>query len=128
MEISPDLMSSSPAQMQARIDAAQNARVLNQIQADAGKAQNATHGAKTPAEKEVAMKRLVKVSQDFESIFLGYMLKTMRGTVPKSDFFGDKKEEDIFGSMRDEEMAKGMAKAGGIGLSRIMIDQMKRQI
>lgn len=114
--------------MQARLEAAHTERILAQTKAEAGKAEHATQGAKTPEEKAQAMQKLEKVSKDFESIFLGYLLKTMRDTVPKSDFFGNTREQEIFGSMRDEEMAKSMSKAGGIGLAKMMVDQLKRQI
>ena len=128
MEISPEMMSGTAGQMQTRLEAAHTARILAQVSADAGKAEEAGKGAKTPAEKAAAMQKLAKVSQDFESIFLGYLMKTLRGTAPKNAFFGHTREEEIFGSMRDEEMAKGMAKAGGIGLAKVMVDQLKREI
>ena len=128
MQINTSIGSISAAQMQARFDAAQTQRVLAQTQADAGKAVSASQRARTPQEKAAAMAKLEKVSKDFESIFIGYMLKTMRDAVPKSDFFGDSREQDIFGSMRDEEMSKNMAKAGGIGIAKIMVEQLKRQI
>lgn len=127
-EFNTNMISGSAAQMQARLEAAHTERILAQTKADAGKADEATRGAKTPEEKAAAMKKLEKVSRDFESVFLGYLLKTMRDTVPKSDFFGHTREQEIFGSMRDEEMAKGMAKAGGIGLAKMMVEQLKRQI
>ena len=128
MEINSNMMSVSAAQMQTRLEAAQTERILAETQVNAARAQHATQGAKTPEEKAAALKKLAKVSQDFESIFIGYLLKTMRDTVPKSDFFGHTREQEIFGSMRDDEIAKSMAKAGGIGLSKIMVDQLKRQI
>ena len=128
MEMGSSFMSVSAAQMQTRLEAAQTERILAQTQADAGKARSATQGAKTPAEKAAAMQKLVKVSKDFEAIFIRYLLKSMRDTVPKSEFFGHSREQEIFGSMRDEELAKGMAKAGGIGIGKLMVDQLKRQI
>jgi flagellar protein FlgJ len=128
MDINPNLMSVSAAQMQTRLEASQAENVMRQAQADAGKAADATKGAKSPEEKAAAMKQLVKASKDFESIFLGYLLKTMRATVPKSDLMGHSQADDIFESMRDEELSKGMAQAGGIGLAKLMVDQMKRDI
>ena len=122
------LGSVSAAQMQARFEASQTERILAQTQAAAGKAESLAKGAKTPAEKDAAYKKLVKVSQDFESVFLGYLLKSMRDTVPKNEMMGHSRESEIFGSMRDEEMAKNLAKAGGIGLAKLMVDQLKRQI
>lgn len=127
-DFNSNMISGGAAQMQARLEAAHSERILAQTRAEAGRAAEATKGAGSPEEKAQAMKKLEKVSRDFESIFLGYLLKTMRDTVPKTDFFGHTREQEIFGSMRDEEMAKGMAKAGGIGLAKMMVEQLKRQI
>lgn len=128
MEMGSSFMSVSAAQMQTRLEAAQTERILAQTSADAGKAQSATKGARTAPEKAAALVKLGKATQDFESLLLGIMLKSLRDTVPKSDFFGHSREQEIFGSMRDEEMAKGMAKAGGIGIAKMMMQQLKRQI
>ncbi len=76
--------------------------------------------------KEAA--KLQKVSKDFESIFLGYMMKTMRESVAKGGLWGDSQGEQIFSEMRDEELSKGMANAGGIGLSRLLVEQLKQSL
>lgn len=74
--------------------------------------------AKTDEDK----KRLKEACEEFESIFLYYLIKQMRETIPKLDeewgVFGGSKQEEIFREMLDEEIAKEMAKAGGIGLIR----------
>lgn len=127
-QVNNSFMSASAAQMQARLEAAHTERILTAASQNASKAEKATLEAKSPADKAEALKKLEKVTRDFESIFIGYLLKTMRDTVPKSDFFGHTREQEIFGSMRDEEMAKGMARAGGIGLSRMMVEQLKKQL
>jgi flagellar protein FlgJ len=114
--------------MQARLEAAQSSRILEQVRAEAGRAEHASQKAASSSDKAESLKKLEKVSRDFESIFLGYLLKTMRQAVPKSDFFGHTREQEIFGAMRDEELAKGMAEAGGIGLAEMMVQQLKRQI
>ncbi len=65
-----------------------------------------------------------KVSEEFESIFLGYMLKQMRKTVPDDPLFGNSTAKDIFLDMHDEAMSKDLAKAGGIGLAAILYKQL----
>lgn len=67
---------------------------------------------------------LKAVSEEFESLFLQQLLSEMRKTVPETDLFGDKKAEKIFESLMDEEMSKDISKAGGIGLSKIIYDQL----
>jgi flagellar protein FlgJ len=129
MDINPNLSSATTTQLQARYSMAQAQRVLDQAQGDAQKAGEAYGSSKTPEEKAQAYKSLVKASQDFESIFLNYMLKSMRATVPKSSLFGeDTQADDIFNSMKDEELAKRMSQAGGIGLAKIMVKQLEKHI
>lgn len=80
----------------------------------------------TDASKTGETARLRKVSQEFESIFLGYMLKQMRKTVPPDPLFGSSTAKDIFYDMHDDEMAKELSKAGGIGLAVILFNQLSK--
>ena len=105
----------------ARLEAAQSARGAAELQrtADSLNAAVAT-GGKYP--KELAQLR--KVTRDFESVFLSYMMKTMKEAIPKNDFLGQSEGEKIFTEMKDDELAKGMAKAGGIGLGKLLEQQL----
>lgn len=69
------------------------------------------------------MKQIQKVSRDFESIFLGYMLKQMRKTVPEDALFGNSNAKEIFSEMYDESLSQELSKAGGIGLAAMMYKQ-----
>ncbi len=67
---------------------------------------------------------LKKAAEEFESLFLNEMLKTMRKTIVKSEIFHtDDNTEDIYTSMLDCELASHMARAGGIGLSDVLTRQ-----
>jgi len=69
--------------------------------------------------------KLKKACADFESIFINYMLKTMRSTVPKSgsNFPG----KDIYASMVDHKVAEDLAKrGGGIGLQEMLLRRLSR--
>ncbi len=107
----------------ARLEAAQQARVEGEVERAAASLKGASQG-RDP--KELAQLR--KVSQDFESLFLAYMMKTMKQAIPKSEFLGDSQAEKIFTEMKDEELAKGMAKAGGIGLARLLEQQLTQSL
>lgn len=74
--------------------------------------------------KEEYMKQIAKVARDFESIFLGYMMKQMRKTIPPDPLFGKSQAKEIFYEMYDDEMAKELAKAGGIGLAAVLTKQL----
>ena len=68
--------------------------------------------------------KIKELSEEFESFLLYYVMKSMRNTVPKSDFFSSN-AEDIFTSMMDQEIAKNAAhKDGGIGLAQIVQQQL----
>lgn len=67
---------------------------------------------------------LEKASKQFESLLLNFMIREMRATVPESGLFPQSMAEDIYTSMLDEQMADVMAERGGIGISRMLIDQL----
>jgi len=67
---------------------------------------------------------LRKACAEFESLFIFYLLKEMRATVPKSGFIGGGRAEEIYTSMLDSQLAKEMSSKGGIGLSTILLDQL----
>ncbi len=60
--------------------------------------------------------RLQKAVKDFEAIFVGYMLKSMRSGIPKSDMFGDSFGGDILDGMFDMEFAEQVSKYSNLGL------------
>lgn len=68
-----------------------------------------------------------EAAKAFESYFLQIMLREMRRTIPEDGGLIPKSQaERIFTEMLDEEMAKDMAQAGGIGLAQVIIEQMTR--
>ncbi|MBI3584558.1 MAG: rod-binding protein [Nitrospinae bacterium] len=71
-------------------------------------------------------KKLKKLTADFESVFLYYVLKTMRDTVPKSGFIDGKNGEEIYRSMIDQEVAKSMADKRESGISDMLFKQLKK--
>jgi len=67
---------------------------------------------------------LEEVAAQFESIFLQQMLKSMRDATVKSDLF-DSSQMDTYQSMADQQLALQLAEQGGIGLARMMVEQMQ---
>ena len=67
---------------------------------------------------------LQKACQEMESIFINYLFKEMRATINRSGLVSGGTAENIFTSLLDTEMSKGIAGQGGIGLSRILMDQL----
>jgi Rod binding domain-containing protein len=69
--------------------------------------------------------KLRKATQDFESLFLYKLLKSMRATVPKST-------ESKFGmetmrELTDEQLAVYLAREGGIGLGEMLLRSLQQR-
>jgi flagellar protein FlgJ len=80
-----------------------------------------------PKDQAFEEARLKKALSDFEALFIQYLMKCMRETVPRSDLFGGGSSRDLCQSMLDEELSRNMARAGGIGLTKLMLQKMLRQ-
>ena len=65
-----------------------------------------------------------QVAEEFESIFLAQLIEQMMGESTQSEMFGGGPGESAFRGMLNEEYAKVMARAGGIGLA----DDLAREI
>lgn len=81
---------------------------------------------KTQAQKDPDA-ALKKVAQEFESIFIGMLLKNMRSaneTIGGSDLFSSNQTRQ-YESMLDSQMAQSMASSGGIGLAESLIRQFQ---
>ena len=82
-----------------------------------------------PTAAELAKRgQIAKTAQDFEASFLSVMLQSMFQGVKQEEPFGGGQGEEMFKSFMSEAMAKQMAKAGGIGLSRsVQAEMLKMQ-
>jgi len=63
--------------------------------------------------------------REFESLFVQQLLTAMRKTVPKSDLFGDRREEEMYVSLFDQELAVKLSQQKGLGLADLLYDQLK---
>lgn len=73
-------------------------------------------------------KELKEACKGFEAMFLSMMYKEMRATVPENTLFGKSNGEKIFEDMRDTELMKNVAEAGGVGLSDMLYRQLSPQV
>jgi flagellar protein FlgJ len=55
------------------------------------------------------------------------MIREMRATVPESTLFPPSMAQEIYTGMMDEQIAGEMAQNGGIGISRMIFNQLKGQ-
>ena len=75
---------------------------------------------KGPGVKNLDEGKLKKACEDFESIFISKMLKVMRQSIPKTGLLDGGSQQDMYLSLFDEELSKSMAKRGGMGLGKIL--------
>ncbi len=68
-----------------------------------------------------------KVSQDFEGLFIGMMMKSMRETVGKDKLTGGGHGEEVYRSMLDQAYVAEAAKRGGFGLAKLIEKDIIRQ-
>lgn len=89
------------------------------------KAEQLANRAKVTGEQltDAKRKQLKKISQDFEALFTGMMLKSMRATVPQDKLTGGGNAEETYRSMLDQEYAAAASKRGGNGSIASMIEK-----
>ena len=66
--------------------------------------------------------QLKEACSELESLFISYLLKEMRATIPKTGLISGGKAEEIYTSMLDTQIAKEMASQRGIGLASFILD------
>lgn len=70
--------------------------------------------------------KLKKACEEFESIFIGMMLKQMRKSMTGSNaLFGNSSEAKLYQGMMDDATASQMSKAGGLGLSELLCKRLE---
>ncbi len=73
--------------------------------------------------------QIKQVGDDFEAIFLQQMIEKMRSTseLPDEDLLIPRTQsERIYQSLLDSEYARLMSKMGGIGISPLVVEELKR--
>lgn len=64
-----------------------------------------------------------QVAQQFESLFVQMMLKSMRDAVPEGGLF-DNSNMDTYLQMHDQQLALSLSEQGGIGLAETIVKQL----
>jgi hypothetical protein len=88
--------------------------------------------AKPPltAEQKTALKNLHAVAQQFESLFVNMLFKSMRAASPQTSITGEKlsSAETTFTEMLDEKRSEAMAKTGAFGIGKVLENQLKASV
>ena len=96
--------------------------------AEFGRGLEAAHTrAKATYTKEKA--RVTKATQDFESVFIGMMLKQMRKSMAGDNpLFGKGSEAKLYQDMMDDSLAQQMSRTGTFGLAKVMMKSIERTL
>ncbi|KXG77974.1 Peptidoglycan hydrolase FlgJ [Fervidicola ferrireducens] len=71
---------------------------------------------------------LKKACQQFEAIFLRYLLKEMRKTVPNGGLFGNSLSFNIFQSLYDDALSEELSRNKGIGIAEELYRQLSKYV
>ncbi|MCC6484755.1 MAG: rod-binding protein [Armatimonadetes bacterium] len=76
---------------------------------------------------DAQQEKLKKACQDFEAIFLRFILQKMRDTVPKDGLIENSDAQQTYQQMLDAAMADQMSRSGSFGLAEMLYKQMSLQ-
>lgn len=79
-------------------------------------------------DKQAQLAKLKKACEQFESLFVYYMLKTMRAASEESTLLGDGMGSEIFTQLFDEGLADKMAESGPFGIGDMLMKSYAAQI
>jgi len=68
--------------------------------------------------------RLKKATRDFEALFVAYLLKVMRESVPKSELLGEGFGGEFFQGLMDLEVAAQISRQSSLGLADMVYRQL----
>ncbi len=79
------------------------------------------HGLQDPGEGD-----LRKVAEEFETVFVGIMLKSMRAATPGDELFGGNAMEQ-YEQLHDQQLATSIGRQGGFGIADMVERQLREQ-
>jgi Rod binding domain-containing protein len=77
--------------------------------------------------RQAEFAKLKKSCEQFESLFIYYMLKTMRDSSEKSSLFGDGLGSEMYTQLFDEGLADKMAESGPFGIGDMLMKTYAKQ-
>ena len=107
--------------------------MIKSIDRSSSASANALSAPTTPAKRVPIVDRskvnpeIVKAAEGMETMFIDYMLKVMRETVPQNEMDLESPASQIYRSMLDSEFAEKASQHGGIGLADQIIAYLDTQ-
>lgn len=88
-----------------------------------------TAGRVAPKAANPKEQELRKVSRDFESVFIGMLMKSMRQTINKSKMFSSGKGGEMFEGLLDTNISTQAASGGkGIGIADVIYRKLLKNV
>ena len=79
--------------------------------------------------KALQEKQLREIAQGFESIFMNMLMKSMRSTVKKSEFFSGGRGEEVFTNLMDMNVSDMASKQGrGLGIAEMIVKKYAKNL
>jgi Rod binding domain-containing protein len=97
---------------------------LNSLEDPTGQARKQLTGIHPPSNRSKVGPEVVKAAEGMEAMFVDYMLKVMRESVPKNEMDLESPATGIYRGMLDTEYAQSAVRHGGIGLADQIIDYL----
>jgi len=82
--------------------------------------------AKSNESSEGSDQALRSAVESFEAYFIHQMIKGMRQTIPEGGLFEKSFAREIYEDAMDQERSANLAAAGGIGLAKLLYDQLAK--
>ena len=81
-------------------------------------------------EQKAGLKHLHAVAQQFESLFVNMLFKSMREASAQTSITGEKQSpaEAMFTDMLDEKRSEAIGQTGAFGIGRLVEDQLKASV
>jgi Rod binding domain-containing protein len=73
---------------------------------------------------DATRQRLQRATKEFESLLMGYMLKSMRSNTNSSELFGDSYGGDVLDGLFDTQMAQHVSSNSSLGLAEMLYRRM----
>lgn len=83
-------------------------------------------GVKAAPNTEAEKKKLKQSCEEFEAVMTGYLLKTMHETIIKGE--EPDQARQTYESMMDEALARESSRNSGLGLGKILYEQLVPKI
>jgi flagellar protein FlgJ len=84
---------------------------------DAGSAPTSPNHAVPVIDRSKVDPKVLEAAEGMEAMFIDYMMKVMRETVPKNEMDLESPASQIYRGMQDSEYAQKAAHHGGVGLA-----------